>query len=61
MAEFCPECFIKLNPEFDKSDLVIVKGKDLCEGCGKIVDEIALSIKKTSLHKLGNNNKKNNN
>lgn len=54
MAEFCPECFVKLNPEFTKDDLVIVKELDLCEGCGKIVDEIVLSIKETSLNKLNN-------
>lgn len=52
MAEFCPECFIKLNPEFTRKDLVIIKDTDLCEGCGKIVDAIVLSIKESSLYKL---------
>ena len=52
MAEFCPECFLKLNPEFTKSDLVIIRGQELCEGCGKIVSKTVLNIKESSLHKL---------
>ena len=31
MAEFCRDCFLKLNPEFDKSDLVMCRGEELCE------------------------------
>lgn len=54
MAEFCIECFLKQNPEFTKEDLVIIKDPDLCEGCGKIVDKVVLSIKNASLHKIKN-------
>lgn len=52
MAEFCPECFLKLNPEFTKSDLVIIRGQELCEGCGKIVSKTVLNIKESSRNKL---------
>ena len=52
MAEFCPEFFLKLNPEFTKSDLVIIRGQELCEGCGKIVSKTVLNIKESSLYKL---------
>lgn len=36
MAEFCRECFFKLNPN-ERSIPVLSKpwDKDLCEGCGK--------------------------
>ena len=52
MAEFCTECFLKLNPEFTKSDLVVIRGQELCEGCGKIVSKTVLNIKESSLYKL---------
>lgn len=48
MAEFCPDCFLEFNPDLTKNDLVIVKDVDLCEGCGKIVDEIVLFVKQVS-------------
>lgn len=50
MAEFCPECFIKLNPEFSKSDLKIIKEPSLCEGCGEIVPKIVIDIKEYALN-----------
>ena len=50
MAEFCPEGFLKLNPEFTKSDLVIIRGQELCEGCGEIVPKIVIGIKEYALH-----------
>ena len=50
MAEFCPECFIKLNPEFSMSDLKIIKEPTLCEGCGKIVPKIVIGIKEYALY-----------
>lgn len=54
MAEFCPECFIKLYPELSRKDLIIIKESDLCEGCGKIVDETVLKIKPSSKNKIRN-------
>ena len=50
MAEFCPECFIKLNPEFSKSDLKIIKEPSLCEGCGEIVPKIVIDVKEYALN-----------
>ena len=50
MAEFCPACFIKFNPEFSKSDLKIVKEPTLCEGCGEIVPKIVIGIKEYALY-----------
>lgn len=47
MAEFCPDCFLEFNPDLTKKDLVTVETVDLCEGCGEIVDEIVLYVKKT--------------
>ena len=37
MAEFCPECFLKLHPEYTKHSLVVMRGLDWCEECGKEV------------------------
>jgi hypothetical protein len=54
MAEFCPECFIKLYPELSRKDLIIIKEPDLCEGCGKIVDETVLKVKPSSENKIRN-------
>lgn len=52
MAEFCVECFLKMHPELKKSDLVIVRGAELCEGCGKIVRKTVLDVRESSLYKL---------
>lgn len=52
MAEFCPKCFIKLYPELSRKDLIIIKESDLCEGCGKIVDETVLKIKPLAENKI---------
>lgn len=52
MAEFCKDCFLKLNPEFNKSDLVMCRGEELCEGCGKWVNKTVLCVRKKSLWKL---------
>lgn len=35
MAEFCEECFRKLNPECAGYSLEISRDKDFCEGCAK--------------------------
>lgn len=59
MAEFCKECFLKLNPELSEDDLVMIKEKELCEGCGKIVDETVLEIKDSGMRKLGKSKRKN--
>lgn len=45
MAEFCKSCFLKLNPELTEEDLIMIKGAELCEGCGKIVNESVLEVK----------------
>ena len=45
MSEFCKECSLKLNPQFTEKDLVMMKGEDFCEGCGKIVNEVVWRIK----------------
>lgn len=58
MAEFCKECFLRLNPEFEERDLQLLKEEALCEGCGKIVDKIVVSIKPYSLWKIHRNRKK---
>lgn len=55
MAEFCKKCFLELNPEFTEKDLVIIKGAELCEGCGKIVEEAVLKVKEKSERKLKRN------
>lgn len=52
MAEFCVECFLKLHPELKKSDLIIIRETDLCEGCGKIVRKTVLDVRESSLYKL---------
>ncbi len=44
MAEFCKDCFLKFNPQFEKKDLVMIK-EELCEGCGKVVKETVLKVK----------------
>lgn len=54
MAEFCVECFLKLHPELKKSDLVIVRGAELCEGCGKIVWKSVLNVKPSAENKIRN-------
>ncbi len=52
MAEFCRECFLKLNPELTEKDLVMIKETELCENCGKIVDETVLKVKEKSERKI---------
>lgn len=52
MAEFCKDCFLKLNPQFEEKDLVMIDGEDLCEGCGKIVSEIVLKVKNNAEERL---------
>lgn len=44
MSEFCKDCFLKLNPQFTEKDLVMLKGEDFCENCGKIVDETVWEV-----------------
>lgn len=45
MSEFCKNCFLKLNPQFEEKDLVMIKDEELCEGCGKVVKETVLKVK----------------
>lgn len=45
MSEFCKDCFLKLNPQFEEKDLVMIKDEELCEGCGKVVKETVLKVK----------------
>lgn len=52
MAEFCKECYLRLNPELSERDLVMLKTPDLCEGCGKIVKATVLNVKKTRFGKI---------
>lgn len=59
MAEFCKECFLNLNPELSENDLVMIKETELCEGCGKIVNETVLEIKESGMRKLKKSNRKN--
>lgn len=44
MAEFCPECFLKLHPEYNKHNLVVMRGLDFCEECGKTVNRIVINV-----------------
>ena len=57
MAEFCKDCFLKLNPELRAEDLKVCKEDDFCEGCGKIVPVIVVGIKEQSLWKIHRKNK----
>ena len=52
MAEYCIDCFIKLHPILQRSDLIIVNERDLCEGCGKEVKQTVFDIKESALKKL---------
>ena len=36
MAEFCLECFRKMNPEFDKYEYILTKELNFCEECGEL-------------------------
>ena len=37
MAEFCLECFNKLNDtNYKKADVILTRDLDLCEGCGEM-------------------------
>ena len=44
MSEFCPECFLKLHPEYTKNSLVVMRGLDWCEECGKEVNKIVINV-----------------
>lgn len=55
MAEFCKDCFLKLNPQFTEKDLVMIKEDDLCENCGKVVSETVLKVKDNAERKLDKN------
>lgn len=57
MSEFCKDCFLKLNPQFEEKDLVMIKGGELCEGCGKIVNEVVWEVKEKSERKFNENEK----
>ncbi len=46
MAEFCPECFLKLHPEYTKHSLVVMRGLDWCEECEKPVKKIVINVQK---------------
>lgn len=61
MSEFCAKCFLELNPELTEKDLIMIKGDDLCEGCGKIVDEVVWKVKDKSeriIEKINNDPEK---
>ena len=45
MAEFCPECFLKLHSEYNKHNLVVMRGLDFCEECGKSVKKIVVNVR----------------
>lgn len=55
MAEFCKDCFLKFNPQFEEKDLVMISVDELCEGCGKIVSETVLKIKNNAEGKFDKN------
>lgn len=55
MAEFCKDCFLKLNPQFTEKDLVMIKEDDLCENCGKVVNETVLKVKDNAERKFKKN------
>lgn len=55
MSEFCKKCFLELNPELTEKDLVMIKGAELCEGCGEIVDEVVWKAKDKSRRKNNKN------
>ncbi len=58
MSEFCKDCFLKLNPQFEEKDLVMIKEDELCEGCGEIVDEVVWEVKEKS-RRVNNKNDSN--
>jgi hypothetical protein len=46
MAEFCKECFVRINKLYYKGEeLVMSDNLDFCEGCEE-VKEVVLRIKK---------------
>jgi len=56
VAEFCLECWNKLNDDnLTKKDVVISKGLDLCEGCGKFKQVIICYKKRKEKHKKSEN------
>ena len=44
MDECCHECFLKLHPEYTKHSLVVIRGLDWCEECGKPVRKIVINV-----------------
>lgn len=36
MAEYCKDCFKKLNPQVDVHRIVMSREMELCEGCGQL-------------------------
>lgn len=56
MAEFCKDCFLRLNPEYKEEDLVMINEDDLCEGCGKIVSETVLKVRHAQENSTGGKN-----
>ena len=36
MAEYCKDCFKKLNPQVDVHRMVMSREMELCEGCGQL-------------------------
>lgn len=57
MSEFCKDCFLKLNPQFTEEDLIMMEGDELCEGCGKIVNEVVWEVKEKSERKFKGNDR----
>lgn len=44
MAEFCKDCFKKLEPSVSEQELVLSSDAELCEGCGE-VKPVVLEVK----------------
>ena len=57
MSEFCKDCFLKFNPQFTEEDLMMMEGDELCEGCGKIVNEVVWEVKEKSERKFKGNDR----
>jgi len=45
MAEFCKECFLRINKNYKEEQLVLSEDDDLCEVCGKF-KPVVIEIKK---------------
>ena len=53
MAEFCLECWNKINEmECDERKYIISKDLGLCEGCGKLKPVIIMERKAYYIHKF---------